>query len=216
MNTQETQMLKSALVAMAFFYGHNLQPDVLKMYVEDLSDLPLEAVLGSLKIMRRDPKITRCPLPAAIRSFINPPKMEARLEAADLSRKMIAAIRDFGCHWSSMTLCAGNEGYWTRSGKLVDTFQEAVVGELGELAWEVIRRRGGWNHFHDEFFASEPTQFHAQLREGIEATIAIAKQGLLDHKPTLPFSNQKLISDEDKHAKMLALKSKMALVGRKA
>jgi hypothetical protein len=213
MNAKETQTLKMNLVALALFYGQNLQEDVLAMYVEDLADLQLGAVLGTLQLLRRDPKITRCPLPATVRSFIEKPKLDPRLQASDLARAMIAAIRNFGWGWSGMTLCAGEEGYWTKQGKLVQTFKEAVEIELGSLAYEVIRRRGGWQHFHDEFYASDPTQFYAQLRESIEATMALARENALDQKPALPKPVQSDLSIEDKASKLQILRSKMSLVG---
>jgi hypothetical protein len=45
---------------------------VLCLYVEDLADLPFDAVMGAIKRLRRDPKITRFPLPAIIRDRVAP------------------------------------------------------------------------------------------------------------------------------------------------
>lgn len=72
--------LKELLVNTALYYGHEIPDEVLLMYVADLRDIPLGRIARALVELRRDPKVTRCPLPAQIRDRVGdgrPPADEA-------------------------------------------------------------------------------------------------------------------------------------------
>lgn len=58
------------MIAMAAYYGQKIEDHVLLMYAEDVSDLPLEGVKRAFHEIRRDPKVTRFPLPALIRERV--------------------------------------------------------------------------------------------------------------------------------------------------
>lgn len=62
--------LKILIIQTLGYYGQEVSDDVLRMYAEDLADLPLDAVRTALMVLRRDPKVTRFPLPGVIRAKI--------------------------------------------------------------------------------------------------------------------------------------------------
>ncbi len=120
MTPQETQQLKALLVATALYYEHALPDEVLKMYVEDLVDLPYARVAIALKEVRRDPKIFRCPKPADIRARIEPPDT-AEAQAVVVANRIIEAT--------------GKYGY---------TNLERAKEFIGSLGWAVVAASGGW------------------------------------------------------------------------
>lgn len=87
MSPEEKQQLKALFVANSLYFGQQIADQALKLYVEDMEDLPFSAVVEALKLIRRDPKTTRCPLPSVIRAKINPtfdPENQAVLIAAEI------------------------------------------------------------------------------------------------------------------------------------
>ena len=126
----------------AHYYSRKLDPQVLSMYVDDLIDLPLNAVIEAYRRYRRDQKNRTMPLPAQIRDIVQPassPESEAREAAA----KITQAIVTFGYSNGS----------------------DARI-LLGEKAWSVVQSFGGWNYLCTNHGGSiNPVTFYAQVRE---------------------------------------------------
>jgi hypothetical protein len=59
------------MIAMAAYYGQKIEDHVLLMYAEDLADIPLESLKQAFQQIRRDPKVTRFPLPAMVRDRVS-------------------------------------------------------------------------------------------------------------------------------------------------
>lgn len=153
--------LARMIKATASYYGKRLEPDVLTMMCDDLSDLPLTACVDAYAKYRRDSSNRFFPLPAQIRDIISPatsPDDEAR-EAAG---RIIQAIAKFGwCNESRAKL---------------------FVGSLG---WEVVQRFGGWPSVC-ELQNKNVGTFQAQARDLAKSVSVRALNGSLDRPPELP------------------------------
>lgn len=172
--SEDLQKIKALIAITSAYYAQPIANEVVQMYAEDLADLGFERVKAALLELRRDPAITRFPLPARIRAKLNP-SVDDRQVALDLAKRITAAIVRHGYTWT-----------WNGGFAPYETFDAAVKGELGELAYEIIRRRGGWQKIHDEFFEGNEGTFTAQLRDHVEAVMRMAKAGELYTLPEIP------------------------------
>lgn len=116
MSPAEKQQLKGLYIATGLYYGQNIPDEALRLYVEDLEDLPFAAVAEALKELRRESKATRFPLPANIRAKINPAE-DPDSEANRVVAEIIHSISHVGPYASPM---------------------------LSPVAAEVVRAEGGW------------------------------------------------------------------------
>lgn len=95
MTLEEKQQVKALYVATSLYFGQQIPDAALKLYVDDLEDLPFDQVAEALKQVRRDPKTTRCPLPALVRARIEPaPDPES--QAAIVASTILEAISSCG------------------------------------------------------------------------------------------------------------------------
>lgn len=154
--------LKALIVATSAYYGQKLDPTVIAMYAEDLVDLPIEQVRDALLQIRRDPKITRFPLPAVIRDRIQPADT-VEADARDAASRIVAAISRFG---------------WPNG--------ERARGYVGELGWLVVERQGGWQNLCQAVETDDIGILQAQWRELAVSLIKRAKAGTLNLPPSLP------------------------------
>lgn len=121
MTDQELKQLKALLVVMGAYYGQELLDSVVTMYAEDLKDLSFEDVNRALTEYRRDPKNTRCPLPAMIRARIEPDS-NPESEAIFISNLIVQAISRVGPY---------------------------QLPDLPWVAKEIIKMEGGWENVCD-------------------------------------------------------------------
>lgn len=173
MRATETQ-LKTLIVDLADYYGHALTPNQVRIHAKVLEGLEIEDLKRAVMEIMADPNIKFYPLPAVVRAKAKP-QVDDRLVAMDLAKAIVARIIRRGYTWPTMFQYDGHK-----------SFKDAVIADLGELAWNLIERRGGWLRVHDEFFASDEVTFTAQLRDHIHAVMQMAKAGNLTEKPALP------------------------------
>lgn len=122
MTRDEAQKLKLLFLATAAYYSHEVKDAALALYVEDLADLPYEAVAGALAALRRDPKTRRCPLPADIRAKLTP-ESDPEAEATVIAGRILAAISRIGPY----NVAAARQA-------------------IGEVGWQVVEGSGGWEN----------------------------------------------------------------------
>jgi len=157
----EVQQLKAYIALTAAYYGQELADAVVAMYAEDLSDLPLEAVKAAITQIRRDPKVTRFPLPAVIRARLEPPET-----AEDAALRAEAEI------WEAVARIGQYRG-------------DEAEARLGGLAWEGVKRMGGWANVCRS--ANEDAgMYRAQMRRFLEAAYRTALAGRLNSTVALP------------------------------
>jgi hypothetical protein len=159
---QEIQQLKALIVATALYYGQTIPDNVLALYVEDLADLPFLGVAAAIRDVRRDPKTTRFPLPAVIRARLMPAPSDEG-EAQEAVSRLIAAVSKFG---------------WVQP--------KAAREFMGELAWTVVEREGGWSNVCSELNESNIGMLRAQWRDLAESLSARSRAGTLNTPPALP------------------------------
>lgn len=156
------QEIVATIVAVSAYYGQQLPDVVIEMYAEDLIDLPLESLREAFKAIRRDPKITRFPLPAQIRDRIQPADVD-ELNAAEAAARIPEAIQRFG--WPN---------------------PELAREFIGELGWRVVQRDGGWRNVCQLLTHDNVGVLKAQWKNSALVQLRRGKLGLVDYAPVLP------------------------------
>jgi hypothetical protein len=141
---EEKQKLKALFVATSMYYGQEIPDPALKLYVADLEDLEFADVERALSELRRDPRATRCPLPAVIRARLNP-EQDPDLRATYIANEIVEAI--------------GRVGPYNSPG-------------LSEEAMEVVRLEGGWQRVCQLVTNDNLSVFKAQWRQLAKAVRA--------------------------------------------
>lgn len=162
MTLGEVKQLKGILAITALYYGHKLEDEVLVAYAEDLRDLPLPAVAHAIHEMKRDPKVRRCPIPADIRSRIQPGNTDEDL-AKEAAARIVAAVARFG-----------HPG-WDRAREFI-----------GEVGAEVVKLQGGWEETCRVLTYDNQGTLQAQWRDLALSQIRKARAGNLGETPRLP------------------------------
>jgi hypothetical protein len=151
------------LTGLAEVYGEKLGLDRLRLYLSALSDLTTEQLEEAINEIMRDPRVTRFPLPAAIRARVKP--------GDDVDSMAIEAANRI---WEALARCGHNNPGSARE-------------FIGELGWAVVQRQGGWGEaFSMQTETSDVVGLKAQWRELAKALHARAKAGTLDAPPALP------------------------------
>lgn len=177
--------IQRGLIQLAEYYERHMTRSLLVMYSEDLKTLSLAEFEAACRAWRENPANTRFPLPGQLKEIVRPKRLDSRMEALDLAKKISAAIVKHGYVWE-MGFRHNGRTWFSGAGVNFPDFKSAVNAELGGTAWELIRRRGGWQRIHDEYFASEEGTFTAQLRDQLEAVIIKARMGTLEDRVPLP------------------------------
>lgn len=148
MKQQEIKELKEYLTHLSAYYQRPVPDMVLKMYVEDLQDLPFNQVRQSYERYRRDPKNRTMPLPAQIRGMLEP-QAEPETLARETVARIIQAQDRFGYTWP----------------KEAREF-------IGEVGWSVVTAYGGWENFCQGLGVHFSVDtFSAQARELLKGRI---------------------------------------------
>ena len=142
-----------------------------------LSKYGYPALISALEniVVSRKPG-DRFPSIAEIKQIVDP-KPQDHIEAIDIANQIIAFMKN-----------AGARGDWYQ-GQKYDGAKQAVISTLGELAWTVMARRGGYGVLYAEFKDlqnSQLTFFRTQLRDSVMAVIEKSKAGKLDMPTALP------------------------------
>lgn len=142
MTIGELSKVSQAFALLAAYYRVKIEDQVLKMYAEDLDDLPFREVALALNAYRRDPKNKFMPLPAQIRDIVQPtPSPE--ITARDIASSIQGAIVKFG--YSNESLARHY---------------------IGAQGWGVVQRWGGWSFLCTNMGVTiDPGQFYAQVRD---------------------------------------------------
>lgn len=185
MNQENRKKIAYELEAMGVYYSKQLNPQALSMMVSDLEDLPIELVLMAIKKYRQNPKNRTFPLPAQIREVITP-QTDDRSLSIELSRKVLKALNNHGWSWQHGYYENGKPYFEDDKGNRFNNFRDAVVSELGNLGWEIIETRGGWQNLALMANEQEEGIYAAQLRDQIEATLKNKKAGVDISKIQIP------------------------------
>ncbi len=152
-----------------------LDPDVLKLQIDDLSDFDFEQITHALSVYRTDPKNRFWPKASEIRAIINP-QPDTKQVAIELAYKIDKAVKKHGYNWASGQQ-QGGATYYKGGSNLYHTFKDAVIAELGPLGWHAICARGGWLSVRNSANEMDEGIFIAQMRDQIQASYSLEKQG---------------------------------------
>lgn len=155
-----SQAIKEQIIMLASFAGREMNEMLLNGYMEAVSDLDQEQVLDTLKSWLRTNK--GFPHPADIRAKVMP-ELNPEDNAQDAANLAIA--------------CVSRYGY---------TNPEKARASMGELAWAVVHRMGGWQHLCETLNNQNEGMFRAQIRNLAEVVSKKSKRGELDIAPALP------------------------------
>lgn len=158
-----------------------LDPDVLRMQIEDISDLDYGSIVNAISVYRRDGKNVTWPRASKIREIINPKQSKESMsnEAASRIRE---AITKFG--WCNI---------------------EQAKTFVGELGWAVVQRSGGWQYVCENHgLELNPTTFHAQSRDLAKSMAESAELGIFNQPIGIP--ERKSIFDSNDLMKVISLK----------
>jgi len=168
MTTEEKNKLSKIYDSTCKAFDKILDSEVLKMQIEDLSDLNFNQVVYALSKYRTDAKNNTWPRANKIREIINPTRTHETManESASRIRK---AISDYG--WCDPT---GARNY------------------IGELGWQVVNRAGGWQYICENHgVLLSPLTFHAQARDLAKSICESEILGFGDQPVALPDAKNK-------------------------
>lgn len=139
------------VVMVASYYRQRLDDLQVRMYAEDLAQVPLPALLEAFRKYRQDSANVFMPMPSQLLAIADPKPTE-RDEATDLAVRMMACARQRDYTWANT---AGVP------------WPGALITELGETAHLIVTRWGGWRAFCASYWDTEQGVFRAQLRDMI-------------------------------------------------
>ena len=157
--------VKELVIGLAAYYDKKLSPQQIAMYAEDLSTVPIEDLVRSIRLYRSNPKNSFFPLPAKLLESIRP--QETAEDCARLAESEI---------WEAV----GAYG-WPNANR--------ARSALGALAWEGVERFGGWARVC-EGANEDGATFRAQMRNVLESVYRRAQQGRLEERVALPSPDQ--------------------------
>jgi hypothetical protein len=142
--------------ALSEYYDKPLTQLQFDMYVEDLQELSVEDLIKAIKLYRQDPANDRFPIPSKLIGLLKP-------SDEDQAREVLGRIRS----------AISNIGPY-RTGEAKEF--------VGEIAWEVIKRQGGWEEVCKASYDQLPA-FQANWRDTAKTVMKRDRLGLKDEAP---------------------------------
>jgi len=139
MTNEQKMHISEVLMARAEISGRVLSKPAIRMMIEDLSDLPFEAVYRVLQGWGKHS--SDFPSPAKIRERLAPETSDAD-DGRDIASRVIGAVSKFG---------------WNQP------LQAKLY--IGEIGWECVSRIGGWVTFCSELNDENKGIYNAQIRD---------------------------------------------------
>jgi len=169
MNISERNEIALILTNLAEYFGRNISRAVVMMMVDDLEVYPMEQIQAAIKKYRQNPKNRAFPLPAQLIDTMSP-ELNSKNEAVESAAQVIQAVSKFG--WSN---------------------PEMAKEYLGQLAWRIVERFGGWRYVCENLGVSISVgTFQAQARDLAIATIERSEMGLDNMSPQIKQSKEVL------------------------
>lgn len=195
MTKDEIINLKKLIIHVADYYSKELNPEVVSMMAQDLEDLPFESVVNAYNKYRKEDRIMKFPMPSQIRDIVSP-KIDSKELAIHITRKIDKAILKHGWNWEQGYF--GSDGiYWESNGKKFNSFKEALIEEIGDIGYHSICLRGGWSSVCQSSNEMDEGQYYSQMRELIQSSINLSKQGVDVTRINMPTKNNDLTSPKE-------------------
>lgn len=143
----EKEKLFKEIIIMASLFDRELKTEVAIAYIENLEDLPFDAVM---KVIHHSVKtFDRFPMVAQIRRLVSPPE-DSKDAAHEMSGLIFEAVRDYG-----------------------STNMLSAKQKLGPIAWAAVEKFGGWAVVCQTNTDDLPA-VRAQLRDMCKAVMAMS------------------------------------------
>lgn len=172
------QKIKLAILDASLYWRETLTNEAIVSYFQELRDLPAENVVEAFRLIKRDPKQTRMPLPSVVRA-----RMKPELDEMDLARmtagriiEMVSRVGpyrtpDFSPVETMVVRCIG--GWQNLCETLDNRNMNQMMAQLRDLALSFIKQeRGG--HLTTEQQAI-PQGSEAQLLGGLSVAGLLQK-----------------------------------------
>jgi hypothetical protein len=176
------QAIKALILEDAAYWDAPMNEVKLRAWADQLAGIPASSVKSAMVAFRGEQGRSKMPMPADIKARITPgSSIDKRELATTLARKIDKALVAHGYVWEEGYL--GVKGrYWEAfvGGKRqrFESFKEAVIAELGPIAWNAICERGGWQQMISSQREMDEGQFVAQLRDQVQSSYSLAEQGV--------------------------------------
>jgi hypothetical protein len=139
MTNEQKMKLAEMLFIRAEIAGRTLSKGAVQLMIEDLADLPFEAVA---RVLRDWGKVSaEFPHPAKVREKLKPQTDDSD-DGRDIASRVIGAVGRFGSYQP-----------------------EAARVAIGEIGWECVNRMGGWRTLCAELTEQTKGIMFAQLRD---------------------------------------------------
>lgn len=182
MTQQERDQLAVKIAECAYFYGKtDLDREKISMFINVISKFysnPFSEIIKAFDLYMHDSKNRFFPNPSQLREYLEK-KVDAKLEADSLARKIDKAILTYGQSWGEGYFDGFYENdrskpklyYIGKDRKKHATFKEAIISEVGEIGFGIIERRGGWKQFCISGQNNYDNNFFSRLRDSCEYEI---------------------------------------------
>lgn len=175
---EKRREIMALMVALAEFYRIQVQRHQVEMYAKALEDLSLDQLAYAIDAVQKSSKFF--PMPAELREIALGSAKDEALEAAN---RIVEALHRFG---------------WTNPDKAKEY--------VGELAWRVVEREGGWKNIC-KVESDDLGILKAQWRELAAATL---RRGASGHDSIAPkLSTLRKQGELTPISSMLAIASKV-------
>lgn len=158
MNQAEKMRLLETLAILANVCGRNMSDQALIFYFNALKDLDCDKCCGAATKLAES---GRFPSVEEIKKKVIP-EINEKDDAREIASLIITSISKFG------------------------SYRQLDAKEwVGDLAWRVVERSGGWQMLCESVTGENIGIFTAQLRDLAESTIRRDKAGKIDERPAL-------------------------------
>lgn len=168
MNNQERAIVGELWLETAILYGREISKQTLNLMLNAISDLDFKNVEIFMSDWIKHKKNKSFPLPADIRDFIYP-EIDDDASAKESASRLMASVSKFGY-----------------------TQPKEAKEYMGEAAWSIVSRYGGWTTICEQLGVELDRQvFQAQVRDLIKSHMSFSRMGIIDYKPALPEASKK-------------------------
>jgi hypothetical protein len=157
----------------AGFYDAPMSESKLKLFASELAAIPLQELEKAFSIFRNEPGRRLLPMPADIKKILSAGEMSGDYIAIEAASKIVEAMSKFG---------------WTNPEKAKEF--------MGAIAWEVVKREGGWAALCERTNNDDLPILRAQLRELAKVVAIRQKQESNLNREQLEQKQTKLLEDK--------------------
>lgn len=157
MNANERVKVGEYWIGLAQMYGKDIPQMSLRIMLDAVDDIPANEILISLEEWSKNSKQNRHPLPGELRQLLKK-ELSVDAKANESANKIRQSITKFG--WSQ---------------------PKQAREYMGELAWAVVERFGGWLYICENHgLELNPLTFHAQARDSAKSVLEQGSLGVIN------------------------------------